>query len=97
MKESTLVNNILKYLNGLPNCKAIKRHGGMFGRAGEADIMGCIRGRHFEIEVKIEANLPTKIQHQRLLEWREAGALAFWTNCLEDVKRRIYAEKKESK
>lgn len=90
MKESALVKQILNYLNSLPECKAIKRHGGPFSRVGEPDITGCIRGKHFEIEVKVEANMPTEIQNQRILEWCNAGALVFWTNSLDDVKRRIY-------
>ncbi len=89
MKESDLVNKIMKYLNGLQNCKANKRHGGMFGKAGEPDIYGCINGEHFEIEVKVETNLPTEIQHQRMLEWCDTGALVFWTNSLDDVKTKI--------
>ena len=85
MKESTLVNKILKYLNSLPNCKAIKRHTGFYGRAGEPDITGCKDGKHFEIEVKVVGKFPTEVQHRRIEEWREAGAMAFWTNNLESV------------
>ena len=89
MKESDLIKKILKYLNSLPQCKAIKRHGGAFGRAGEPDITGCISGKHFEIEVKVPGKQPTVIQHKRLLEWREAEAMSFWTDNLELVKHFI--------
>ena len=89
MKESTLVNNILKYLNGLPKCKAIKRHGGMFGRAGEPDITGCKDGKHFEIEVKVPWKMPTEIQLQRMKEWTNAGALVFVAHELWHVKENI--------
>ena len=90
MKESTLVNKILKYLNGLPNCKAIKRHGGMFGRAGEPDITGCHKGKHFEIEVKVGNNKLTEIQLQRLREWADTGAKTFVAYKLYDVTEKIH-------
>ena len=96
MKETPITNKILKYLNSLPNCKAIKRHGGMFGRAGEPDITGCKDGKHFEIEVKVPGKEPEPIQDQRRKEWQAAGAFAFWTDNLELVKRKIYDKEKSS-
>lgn len=37
-RESTIVDRILKYLNGLPGCIARKRHGSAYGLKGEPDI-----------------------------------------------------------
>jgi rubrerythrin len=49
------------------------------GMAGDPDLYGTIKGRHFEIEVK-RPNDPTsqltKLQTERLLEWGRGGALA---------------------
>lgn len=41
-RESTIVDRILKYLNGLPGCIARKRHGSAYGLKGEPDIYGVI-------------------------------------------------------
>lgn len=89
MTETQLTKKILDYLNALPNCKATKRHTGWYGRVGEPDITGCKDGKHFEIEVKRPGEVPTAIQEKRLLEWDDAGALAFWTDSLLEVKREI--------
>ena len=45
--EKAIVRAILAYLNSLPGCLARKRWGGGYGVAGDPDITGCIRGRHF--------------------------------------------------
>lgn len=73
--EKAIVKAILAYLNGLPGCVARKRWGGGYGVAGDPDITGCIRGRHFEFEVKRPGQRPTALQARRLEEWRRAGAL----------------------
>ncbi len=92
MKETPITNSILKYLNALPNCKATKRHTGLYGRVGEPDITGCKDGKHFEIEVKVPGKTPTGIQWQRIREWKDAGALAFWTSNLNYVIVKINKE-----
>lgn len=73
-REKAITNGILKALNELPNCKAIKRHGSAWSSAGEPDIEGCICGHHFEFEVKRPGCSPDPLQLKRIKEWREAGA-----------------------
>ena len=89
MSESTFKNRILKYLNGLPGCKAIKMHGNQYVEAGTPDIFCCYRGRPVLLELKLPGNEPTVIQLKRLEEWRAAGAVAEWVTSLEDVRRII--------
>ena len=86
VRESTIVANIMKYLNGLPNCKAEKTHGGFYGNSGKPDITGCIKGRRFEIEVKTEKGVISELQLVQLELWRKAGAVAFVAKSVEDVK-----------
>ena len=76
MKESVLVNRLLKRLNAAPNCKAIKYHGSLFSRAGEPDLVGSYRGQAFVIEAKVEKNKPTRLQRRRLKEWERSGAVS---------------------
>lgn len=64
-----------------------KRHGSAFSVAGDPDLYGCapaacphcgaqVDGHHFEIELKRPGQQPTRLQEQRLAEWRAAGAAA---------------------
>lgn len=77
--EKVVVGRILAALKKFPGVVVIrKRHGTVMGVAGDPDLYGVIRGRHFEIEVK-RPNDPsshlTKLQTERLLEWTIAGAI----------------------
>ena len=76
--ERAVTGRILATLRKYPHVVARKRHGTVMGMAGDLDLYGSISGRHFEIEVK-RPNDPssqlTKLQTQRLLEWKTAGAI----------------------
>lgn len=43
MTEQTLVDNIKKYLDSVPNLFYWKEHGGQFGTAGMPDIIVCYK------------------------------------------------------
>ena len=73
--EKHIVDAIRKYLRTVPGCAVRKRHGTAFGVAGDPDLTGCYRGRHFEIEVKTTAGALTRLQEARLAEWSRAGAI----------------------
>ncbi|MGA9626473.1 MAG: hypothetical protein WBQ65_18515, partial [Bryobacteraceae bacterium] len=63
------------------------RHGTAMGVAGDPDLYGSIRGRHFEIEVKrpdVSSEL-TELQRQRLREWGLAGAIVGVARSVEDA------------
>ena len=85
MKESTLVRQILDYLNNLPQCKAIKIHGSRFQEAGTPDILCCKDGKTVFIECKIGKEKVTPIQELRLKQWQDAGASCLVAYSLEDV------------
>jgi rubrerythrin len=76
--EKAVVSRILTALRKVPGVVVRKRHGAAMGVAGDPDLYGTIKGRHFEIEVK-RPNDPTsqlsKLQTERLQEWTLAGAL----------------------
>jgi hypothetical protein len=76
--EKHVVARIMKALKGKPGVVVRKRHGTVMGVAGDPDLYGTIRGRHFEIEVKRPndpTSQPTELQTRRLVEWRHAGAI----------------------
>jgi rubrerythrin len=76
--EKAVVARIMAALKQIPGVAVRKRHGTAMGVAGDPDLYGAIRGRHFEIEVK-RPNDPssklTKLQEIRLLEWKAGGAI----------------------
>lgn len=73
--EKHIVDSIVRYLRTVPGCAVRKRHGTVFGVAGDPDLYGTINGRHFELEVKRTGNPPTPLQERRIEEWRAAGAV----------------------
>jgi len=73
--EKHIVESIVRYLREIPGCVVRKRHGTVFGVAGDPDLYGTLNGRHFELEVKRAGNPPTVLQDKRIEEWRAAGAV----------------------
>ncbi len=73
--EQAIVAQILAALRKIPGVVVRKRHGTAMGVSGDPDLYGSFRGRHFEIEVKRPGEKPTKLQLQRLLEWRLSNAI----------------------
>lgn len=72
--EKNITARILKYLNSLPGCRAMKRPGGLF-QGGEPDITGCISGWRIELEVKRPGGNPTPRQAAALAKWQRVGAV----------------------
>lgn len=83
--ESSRSDKICKFLNTIPRCKATKRHQGGYGRKGDPDITGCLRGLHFELEVKQPGKNLTQIQKVKLAEWKEVGSITGRVENVNDV------------
>lgn len=67
---------VLKYINSLPESKAINIHGSVFSERGTPDVIGCIQGRMVAFECKRDTKeAPRRIQSWRLAEWLHAGAI----------------------
>lgn len=49
-----------------------------YGKSGNSDILACIDGRFWSIEVKREGKEPTEIQAARVNEVQAAGGMATW-------------------
>jgi len=77
--EKFIVAQIVAELRKYPGVVVRKRHGTVMGKAGDPDLYGTIRGKHFEIEVKrpgAPCSQLTPLQTERLREWRiEGGAI----------------------
>lgn len=57
-----------------------KLHGSVFSVKGDPDLYGARRpdGRAFAVEMKAPGEQPSELQHKRLAEWAEAGAVTGW-------------------
>ena len=76
LEYAPVVVPILKYINSLPNGKAINIHGGIYTERGTPDVIGCINGRAVAFECKRDAKEDLEnIQKWRLSEWITAGAV----------------------
>lgn len=75
--ECALTGRILRYLNRISGCRAVKQAGGPYGRRGNPDILGCWRGQAFFLEVKRpgEARRVTALQRRELERWEAVGAV----------------------
>jgi len=81
-----VVKSILKYLNGLPECRATKVSGDA-KKSGEPDIDGCLRGRSLKFEVKRPGGKKaTPLQLATLTEWKAAGAITGVVHSVDEVK-----------
>lgn len=74
--EKSITNSIIKKLNAMPKCKAIKMHGSIYSRRGTPDIMGVWKGNPFFLEVKRVGQKATALQNKEIGEWNEVGATA---------------------
>lgn len=76
LEYDAVVVPVLRYLNSLPNGKAINIHGSIFSERGTPDVIGSVNGRFVAFECKRDINEDLeKIQKWRLSEWIEAGAI----------------------
>lgn len=76
LEYSGVVEPVLRYLNSLPDSKAINIHGSVFSERGTPDVIGSISGRMVAFECKRDTTEDlTDIQKWRLCEWIAAGAV----------------------
>lgn len=87
LEYSGTVVPILKYLNSLPNSKAINIHGSVFSERGTPDVIGSINGRMVCFECKRDTTEDLEeIQKWRLAEWLSAGAVVGGVSDVSHVK-----------
>ena len=74
MLESEIQSKILKHLNKLPDCWAVKVIS--CNRKGTPDILACINGKFYAFEVKRKGGVLADIQKVQLRRIEEAGGIA---------------------
>jgi hypothetical protein len=93
VKESAIIKAVMDYvrklrLAGVP-IKVIKFHGNQYVEVGTPDLIGSIGSRAINIEAKVPGEEPTKIQQQRLMEWKNAGSITGVIHGVRDFRRII--------
>ena len=67
MTEKQFTNKVKSYLRQQPNTKFIKNWGGgKYQKSGIPDIIACINGIYFEIELKSSTGQPSDLQKYNL-------------------------------
>lgn len=86
MRETPIVNKILKKLNSITGCTAEKVHGNAF-QSGRPDINGCFYGYSFRMEAKSADTgyKATKIQLEDLARWERCGAVTGVVKSVDDA------------
>jgi hypothetical protein len=85
-KEGVIVANCLKYLRTIPNSRWFKTHGDPFGRVGLPDIIGCVEGQFYGLEVKQHGEQATERQLYEMHQWADAGAIVAVVRCVADCR-----------
>lgn len=86
--ESKLQQRIQKALKArYPRSWWVKFHGGIFSAAGVPDLLGCVNGQFFALEVKCPGKLRTltPIQAQVIDKLQRAGACACTITSVEEA------------
>jgi Holliday junction resolvase len=70
-------DDICKYLDTI-NAWYFRPFMAGYGKSGVADIIACLDGTFWSIEVKREDKEPTKLQYRRMAEVLKAGGKVAW-------------------
>ena len=74
-RESALVGCITRVLDSTPGCYHRNIHCGLY-HSGIPDIVGCLRGDFFAIEVKKRGLKPSKLQAEEIKKIRSCNGFA---------------------
>ena len=86
LENQSVTRPVLKFLNSLPHCKAVKVHGSVYSERGTPDIIGCWHGKALVLECKSDTGEPEPDQLVRIEEWRRAGAITGVVRSIQEVK-----------
>ena len=86
--EGRVKTHIKKYLATVSHCWWFMPIGGAYTSGGIPDIVGCVRGQFFAIEVKAPGKLGTvtALQALKMREIDEVGGIVFAADDVEQVR-----------
>lgn len=74
-REKIFERRVRKYLDSI-GAWHIKVWGNAFQRSGVPDIIGCIKGKFFALEIKAEKGHPSELQLYEIRKIKESGGYA---------------------
>ncbi len=90
-RESSIVTSIMRELRRR-GAMVIKIHGDLYIPGGTPDLIGCVSGRCFVLEVKRPGEKPRALQVQQLEKWRKAGAVAGVATSVKEAVYLVFGE-----
>lgn len=84
--EGRLKADISAYLDTIPGIFYWRPQGGVYGRPGIPDIVGCLHGRFFGIEAKIHGNTFSGFQKDVKQRIEAAGGICIFAYTVDDVR-----------
>ena len=87
MRENKIQASIVKFLRKQEGCWVYPTCDRF--TVGVPDILGCLNGRFFALEVKKPTGRLSKIQTYQLLKVRDAGGIAARVDSLDDAKEAL--------
>lgn len=85
MRENKIQASIVKFLRKQKDCWVYPTCDRF--TVGVPDVLGCLKGRFFALEVKKPTGRLSKIQAYQLKKVRDAGGIAARVDSLEDAKK----------
>lgn len=62
-----------------------KAHGGAYQKRGLPDLIGCVKGRYFALEVKVPGNEATPLQEATMQKIRDAEGVSCVVESVEEA------------
>ncbi len=90
-RESSIMTSIMRELRRR-GAMVIKIHGDPYIPGGTPDLIGCVSGRCFVLEVKRPGEKPRALQVQQLEKWRKAGAVAGVATSVKEAVYLVFGE-----
>lgn len=89
--ESQFQDKVIKYLKSLDKCWYVKIWGGGFMKSGIPDIIGCIKGRFFALELKAPNGVASELQRRNIRIINKCGGLGYilYPKDFDDFKKEV--------
>lgn len=87
MRESAIQRGVLRFLNDLPETKAIKLHVGPYMPAGTPDVLCVHEGHAIFFEIKAPGKEPSRVQSLAHRQWSDAGASVYTVSSVTETRQ----------
>jgi hypothetical protein len=85
-REAQVLGQIVRWLQKIDGLWFMKTYGSMYGKAGVPDLIICLNGRFFAIEVKRPGGKPTDLQVATMDRINACWGTAGVATCVEEAR-----------